>query len=56
LTVRRDRYRERIVFKNNATLFYGKIYQGGLRDGGDEMLEHAGDEENWVCHLRFSSS
>ncbi len=38
-----DRYRERIVFKNNATLFYGKIYQGGLRDGADAMLELAFD-------------
>src|SRR5689334_6289411 len=33
-----DRYRERIVFKNNATLYYGKIYHGGLRDQGDLML------------------
>jgi len=38
-----DRYRERIVLKNNATLFYGKIYHGGLRDGADEMLELAFD-------------
>jgi hypothetical protein len=33
-----DRYRERIIFKNNAVMFYGKVYHGGFVDRGD-MLE-----------------
>jgi len=30
-----DRYRERITFKNNGTLFYGKVYRGGFVSRGD---------------------
>jgi hypothetical protein len=37
-----DRYRERITFKNNATLFYGKVYHGGFVTRGD-MLEASFD-------------
>jgi hypothetical protein len=33
-----DRYRERITFKNNAVMFYGKVYHGGFVNRGD-MLE-----------------
>jgi hypothetical protein len=40
-----DRYRERIVFKNNATLAYGRVYRGGFRDDGTTMLEYAFDQK-----------